>query len=484
MEFTQNYSPSTGYEATTFAYDDANRKVTITNQFSEVFALTRDVAQRLSRKDFASGVYETYAYDNRSRPTSIVVKNSSAATIAGQAYTYDPASNVATHTQDSVVTTYGYDPIGQLTSESRTGFSGAYTYDANGNRLTRALNGLTETYACDSGDKLTSVTWPGGTKTYGYDACGRTTSITTSAGTSTLAYDFEDRVTAIQLPIGGLATNTYNGLDTRIGRLSTAGVSFSYQRDGGYVIDRLLRDGVSAYTMGLSVRQGSSTAYQHESLLGFSCQSSPSQAVTGTKQYDAFGNTTAFTGTWTGIHSYSGTFRYQEDSDSGLYLLGHRYFEPSTGRFLSRDALHDDRNWYTYAHNRPTLMVDPDGLQALDSVNANWPTAVQLVQEGQATAGVFRAAINQVSQWALRRGIPLFRHAAQRAIERLDKLDDLKHLYYRSGGYWDPLRKEFILYSKRLGRYMVLDRKTKKIVTIMRTNKKLKGWQPIGRGFL
>jgi len=46
-------------------------------------------------------------------------------------------------------------------------------------------------------------------------------------------------------------------------------------------------------------------------------------------------------------------------------LLGHRYYDPSTGRFLTRDPIKDGRNWYAYGAGdlAPTLFADPDGLQ-------------------------------------------------------------------------------------------------------------------------
>jgi RHS repeat-associated protein len=51
------------------------------------------------------------------------------------------------------------------------------------------------------------------------------------------------------------------------------------------------------------------------------------------------------------------------DSETGLYCYRARYYEPSTGRFLSEDPL---RFWvapsfYPYAYNQPTLFVDPHG---------------------------------------------------------------------------------------------------------------------------
>ncbi|MDX2065147.1 MAG: RHS repeat-associated core domain-containing protein [Fimbriimonadaceae bacterium] len=54
--------------------------------------------------------------------------------------------------------------------------------------------------------------------------------------------------------------------------------------------------------------------------------------------------------------------RSSSGGDSGLQLLGHRYYDPSTGRFLTRDPIKDGRNWYTYCENNPLTAVDPLGL--------------------------------------------------------------------------------------------------------------------------
>jgi RHS repeat-associated protein len=62
-----------------------------------------------------------------------------------------------------------------------------------------------------------------------------------------------------------------------------------------------------------------------------------------------------------GAFGFAGKSGYQEDSDSFLKLLGHRYYDPSTGRFLTRDPAKDGRNWYAYCENNPTRFVDPSG---------------------------------------------------------------------------------------------------------------------------
>lgn len=64
------------------------------------------------------------------------------------------------------------------------------------------------------------------------------------------------------------------------------------------------------------------------------------------------------------------------DADSGLKLLGHRYYDSSTGRFLTRDPIKDGRNWYSYCENSPVASIDPLGLLALVGAALNTPVGL------------------------------------------------------------------------------------------------------------
>lgn len=55
---------------------------------------------------------------------------------------------------------------------------------------------------------------------------------------------------------------------------------------------------------------------------------------------------------------------------SGLMLLGHRYYDSSTGRFITRDPAKDGRNWYVYCAGSPLLQFDATGLMTF-SVTAS-----------------------------------------------------------------------------------------------------------------
>jgi RHS repeat-associated protein len=174
---------------------------------------------------------------------------------------------------------------------------------------------------------------------------GRTTSVVTSAGT-TLSYDYEDRVSGITYPSTATNSFSYNGLDTRVGKVDSMG-TYTYVRDGADVTDPVLEDGAANCTPGVSQHRSGSTTFENEDYLGTSTrQTNTSQSTTATRSFDAFGNLAATTGPPMGPFGFVGSSGYQEDLDSALKLLGERYYDPSTGRFLTRDGARDRRNWF------------------------------------------------------------------------------------------------------------------------------------------
>ncbi len=343
-----------GSGATTYSYDTAGRLASLVNPFSETTSFVYDTLGRVGQKTLANGTSEHYAYDTRSRLTQVQLKQG-ATVLRTTGYAWDNADQITSQTVNGVTTNYGYDLAGQLTSEVRSGYNVAYTYDANGNRLSKTVNGTVESYTYDLADKMLTA----GAKSYTYDAAGRTVGINAPGGTTTLTYDYESRVAAITGP-GINETHTYNGLDTRVGTVQ-GGVSRTFVRDGSYVTDPVLRDGQATYTPGVSERRGGVSTWSHSGLKNADAQTSGAGAIQATRVYDAFGAELSATGTWKGPFGYAGGFGYQEDS-SGLKLLGHRYYDPTTGRFLSRDPIKDGRNWYVYCGNRPIRFTDPTGL--------------------------------------------------------------------------------------------------------------------------
>jgi RHS repeat-associated protein len=275
--------------------------------------------------------------------------------ISQESYIYDPVGNMTSKTVDGLVTTYGYDNADQLTAESRTGYSASYSYDGNGNRLAKVLNGVTEAYAYDDGDKLLTA----GSKSYAYDLAGRTIQVDSPSGSTYCAYDDEGRLTAVT-GAGPNQTYTYNGLDARRTK-SGGGASNTYKRNGVGPTAPVINDGAAVYTPGISERRSGVSKWSHQDYLGSTkALTNSSETVTDTRQYDAFGLQTGSTGSSPTPFGFAGGWGYQSD-ETGLQLLGHRYYDPSTGRFLTRDPIKDGRNWYGYCENNPTRFVDPTG---------------------------------------------------------------------------------------------------------------------------
>ena len=47
-----------------------------------------------------------------------------------------------------------------------------------------------------------------------------------------------------------------------------------------------------------------------------------------------------------------------------MIYLRNRYYDPTTGRFITEDIAHDGLNWYVYCRNNPIMLIDPNGLKS------------------------------------------------------------------------------------------------------------------------
>jgi RHS repeat-associated protein len=352
-----------GVGTTTYTYDAASHLTALQNAFAEDTSWLYDDAGRVTKQTFDTGAYTNVDYDVRDRVTAITHKNSSNATLSSEVYDYDNVGNLVEKTVNSVTTEYSYDDVDRLLTEARSGYSAVYAYDANGNRATKTLNSVTDTYSYDDADKLTTIVRGGNTiKSFEYDDVGRTVEITAGANVTEFDYDYEDRITQITYPSTATNTFAYNGLGTRASKVDSGGTK-AYLRDGIKVTAPVLSDGSATYTPRVSERRSSTTKFIHNNYIGSTERlTNTSQATTDTRQYDAFGIQVASTGSTPTPFGFGGLQGYQQDSESGLHLVGHRYYDPSLGRFLTSDPARDGHNWYSYCGNNPTSYVDPGGL--------------------------------------------------------------------------------------------------------------------------
>jgi len=376
-------SMTQGGHTFSYYYDNAGRMQTLDNGLGNVFDFTYDAANRLTFRNNRQAVGTAYTYNSAGLVTFILSNQNQGAggTLNTDTYTYDPAGNRSTSDSYDGHTFYTYDAADQITGENHnTGypsFTATYDYDHNGNRLHKTQNGQTDTYTYQPNaynsqthtDELLSVQGGlTGTKTFGYDQNGVARSITTNGNTLYLTADTEDRYTRFDFDTGPgagrvNAYETYNGLGLRVFRHDAQGRNFPLAYDGASPGSALLSSAGTSFTPGL-VQQDSSGQhfYQTDALGSVRGVSDNNQNPQGEVYYDAFGLPSLRQGQMPGPLGFAGAAGYQTDADTGLMLLGHRYYDSTIGRFLSPDPSGSGDNWYAYCDNNPTGGLDPEGL--------------------------------------------------------------------------------------------------------------------------
>lgn len=203
---------------------------------------------------------------------------------------------------------------------------------------------------------------PAGATIYGYDARGNRTSVTPPSGAATsLSYDQANRLVSY----GPSTTYAYNGDGLRMSK-TTSGATTQFLWDVSGKLPVLAVDGTTDYIYGpenlpLEQINGSAVLWLHHDQLGSTRLITDSSGVgQAAYTFDAYGSMTAATGSVSTPFGFAGEYR---DSESGLYYLRARLYDPVTGQFISRDpAVGKTLQPYAYAVNSPLNTADPTGL--------------------------------------------------------------------------------------------------------------------------
>jgi RHS repeat-associated protein len=157
-----------------------------------------------------------------------------------------------------------------------------------------------------------------------------------------------------------------------VGKKDSTG-AYSFLCDGASPGAPVLSDGYATYNPGLSENRGGApsaggqTLYYSFDRLGnlWLNDAAAGKSQTYYQDTDGFGSLTAAGGSALTPFRYGGANGCQTDADTGLVLMGHRYYDSRIGRFISQDPAGDGTNWYEYAGNSPTNKTDPTGQQAV-----------------------------------------------------------------------------------------------------------------------
>ena len=98
--------------------------------------------------------------------------------------------------------------------------------------------------------------------------------------------------------------------------------------------------------------------------------STPYYVLGNERQYDVWGGVRSGATSGDPNTRYCENLGHKQDDESGLIYMRARYYEPSTGRFVSEDPAIHGRNWYVYCGNEPIGKVDRNGKWAIPAALA------------------------------------------------------------------------------------------------------------------
>jgi len=403
-------------------YDNANRVSTIKYRVSPTWNNTLGTARAYAyyyasadgNLDYITtpGGPITYSYDGFNRLTSKKVKNTSGMVIVDKNLGYlDGATSSNTTTLVQTLSnltntgttinsyTYGYDAVGSIIritgSDDRT-----YTYDKQGQMLTEKIGSTTYTYTYDSAGNILTRTGGDANKTWSYATSGwldKLTSYKVGSTTHSISYDASGNPTKWR----GLSSLTWE-TGRRLMAATTSGgtkLTFSYDMDGlrltkkvgstehKYIWqgDRLVAEAwgdeyieffydesgmpSSFYYYKSSPTTNNGFYYYVTNLQGdiVGIRNASGNSVV-TYEYDAWGalRTTPAAGSIGAINPlrYRG---YYYDSETGLYYLQSRYYDPEVCRFINADEFTSTGqgfigyNMFAYCNNNPIMYYDDSG---------------------------------------------------------------------------------------------------------------------------
>ena len=272
---------------------------------------------------------------------------------------------------------YEYDALGRLTREDNVAFSKTTTwaYDNNGNIVARYEYALTAKLTSelhlldcevfeycydDNSDRLMSYNG----EAFVYDVIGNPTTYRGKA--ATWAY--------------GRQLTSFDGktfaYDARGRRTAKNGITFTYDTNGNLIKQSNGLEFLYDHSGVFAVKHGSSTYfYRKNAQQDIIALLDSNGSVVVKYRYDAWGKcqTTVVDSSATEIANLN-PFRYRSyyfDTETDLYFLKTRYYDPEIGRFITIDDISyldpdsiNGLNLYAYCLNNPVMLTDRYGCTA------------------------------------------------------------------------------------------------------------------------
>lgn len=271
----------------------------------------------------------------------------------------DPNTGQACYTTDSTSygdqAAYSYDKLGNRTDlggSATTGnrlqaFDGrTFTYDSVGNLRQRLQSGsLLQTLIWNSLGQLVSVKTSTDSISFGYDGLGRRVRKTTLSGTKYYLQDGDNLLAEVDASGNRVAEYT----------------SYPGQVDLPHSLRRWSSGSATTYYYATDVPGSVTGLIRSDGVLVSQYYYSPFGAMVSSDNYSAPG------GPFPSVDTVANPLKFgarEYDSETGLYFMRARYYDPALGRFVSEDpiGLKGGMNPYLYVSADPVNQRDPSGL--------------------------------------------------------------------------------------------------------------------------
>lgn len=267
----------------------------------------------------------------------------------------------------------------------------SFTHDAVGNMLTRQTEtGVRQTLTWDEEGHLATITENGQTTSYLYDADGNRLISRAPSKTTLYLAGTELELMGTGAPLG---TRYYTAAGKNVAVRNAAGLTW--------------------------------TAVDHVGTQ--QVQINAATLVAARRRTMPYGEKRGTQPTFVGTKGYVGG----TSDDTGLTHLGAREYDPSIGRFISRDPVIDNQDpqqmhGYAYSNNSPITFSDPDGLRAEEVANGMMGALEAISYSNHKRAKTYKrmAKVRAARDKAWRTKIAEDKKAVKRAVAKDQALNE------------------------------------------------------------
>jgi RHS repeat-associated protein len=350
----QSYTDPAG-RTRTLSYDEGGRPtgLDLGEAVGEV-AITAYEWQRPTRIVLPGGGSITVGYNGLQQPVSIDARDPGGAPVMQRTYQYRRTGAIQSQTTAEGQIGYNYDPVERLRGATSPARDERFVYDFLGNR---SPDDGAPAWGYNENNQLTGT----GTITYDYDDHGnmavkrrgtseinfsytpdnRLAFLTDEAGATIGAYGYDPFGRRLFKEVNGTRTYFLYNDEGLVGEYSATGAEL---RTYGY------HPGAPWSTNPLFVQENGIYYYYLNDHLGTPQKiMSDNGTVVWAATYESFGTATITTATITNNLRFPGQYF---DSESGLQYNWHRFYDPSTGRYISADPIGLDGGINLYGYGR------------------------------------------------------------------------------------------------------------------------------------